>query len=284
MPAPTPADRRLDAAAREMIAVAQQGQSVIAVLKARCPHIYRQIVHDRRYPELLALWGRCVDVDENVGQVIVHPAILTAIGALGGVPMRGRIVHAGLQHTYGYLFSLIETPYGRKRTRWVTPDLERSFGLDLSLLGERPRAGSLLANVTWFLGNIVYRDLPRDLRRLRRKQRAAAPELVGYDYAGLDVWRLEERAAVTVGGMERRILLQTDVVRYPRSIADKGEVALLIYSVQRGERATLKLITAFPIGAEALAQLQASARRKIRPRARYNAYVPELARPRNPVS
>ena len=68
---------------------------------------------DQEPSPLLALWGRSVNADENTGETIVHPAILAAIGALAGVPMRGRFVQAGLQHTYGYLFSLIDTPYGR---------------------------------------------------------------------------------------------------------------------------------------------------------------------------
>src|SRR5256885_4802858 len=119
------ANRQLQDAAKAMVTAAERGLPVLSVLKKLCPHIYRQIGHDSRFPGLLSLWGRSVNVDENAGQVIVHPAILQAIGELAGVPMRGRIVHAGLQHSYGYLFSLIDTPYGAKRDRWVSTELER---------------------------------------------------------------------------------------------------------------------------------------------------------------
>src|SRR5262249_2770464 len=115
-----------------------------------------------------------VNVDEYAGQTIVHPEILRAIGELAGVRMRSPVVHAGLQHTYGYLFSLIETPYGAKRDRWVTTDLETGFGLELSLLGEKPHDGTLLANLTWFLGRIVFRGRPASLPRLAKIGRAPA--------------------------------------------------------------------------------------------------------------
>src|SRR5262245_47126296 len=110
-------NEQLRDAARAMVTAADSGRSVVAVLRKLCPPVYRQIVQERKRPEVLSLWGRSSNVDENAGKVIVHPAILRAIGELAGVPMPGRIVHAGLQHTYGYLFSLIETPYGFKRDR-----------------------------------------------------------------------------------------------------------------------------------------------------------------------
>src|SRR6185312_10106073 len=101
--------------ARAMIEAATRSRSAVKVLQKHCPHIYRQLVRLRECRGLLSLWGRSRNVDEFVEQAIVHPAILRVIGQLTGVPMRGRIVHAGLEHTYGYLFSLIETPFGYKR-------------------------------------------------------------------------------------------------------------------------------------------------------------------------
>src|SRR5437660_421137 len=147
----------LPEAAGAMQMAAENGRPVVPLLKKHCPPIHRQIVADGNTPGLLSFWGRSANVDENVGETIVHPAILQAIGQLAGVPMRGRFVHAGLQHTYGYLFSLIDTPYGAKRDRWLTTDLENGFGLDPTLLGDRPRKGTLLGNLTWFIGRIVFR-------------------------------------------------------------------------------------------------------------------------------
>ena len=269
-------DQHLARAAKAMMAAAAADRPVVPVLRQLCPGIYRQLVNDGKYPGLLSLWGRCVNVDENAGQIIVHPAILQAIGQVAGVPMRGRVVHAGLQHTYGYLFSLIDTPYGRKRDRWVSTAWERGFGLDLSLFGARPRAGTLLANLTWFLGQIVYRGQPRSLRQLARNAVAAAPSLIGYDYSRLRVCRVAEQVA-GAGDTRRKITLITDLVSFPHP-AGRGENTLLIYSVQIGRQAAIKLITAFPIRSQVAREITASVAPHVQVpvRLRYNAYVPGL--------
>lgn len=272
-------DQQLQDAAQAMTAAAASGRSVSAVLKKLCPEVYRQIRRDGQYPQLLAFWGRSVNVDENAGQTIVHPAILQAIGALSGVAMTGRVVHAGLQHTYGYLFSLIDTPYGTKRERWVSTEMERGFGFDLSLLGERPRAGTLLANLTWFLGRIVYRDRPKELARLARQIDAPAPALVHYDYSRLKVRRIVEKA-VNAGKIAREITLLTDLVAYPSPPTDPhGETTLLVYSVQSGPLSPLKLVTAFPVRDDMVRALEAAvpARGPVAVRPRYNAYVAGLS-------
>src|SRR5262245_61263712 len=123
----------LERAAVAMTKAAEQGRAVAPVLRQRCPRVYQQLLRDRHHPALFSLWGRSLNVDEVARQTIVHPAIVSAIGAVTGIPMRGRIVHAGLEHTYGYLFSLIETPYGAKRDRWTSVSMERGFGVDRTL-------------------------------------------------------------------------------------------------------------------------------------------------------
>jgi hypothetical protein len=271
------AERRLVKAARAMQAAAEMRRPVVPVLRKQCPHIYRQLVEDHKHHALFSLWGRCVNWDENVKKTVVHPAILRALGTLTGLPMRGNIVHAGLQHTYGYLFSLIDTPFGAKRVRWLSTAWERGFGLDLTLLSDRPKCGTLLANATWFLGRIAFRGQPSRLRRLERSAGAVAPALVDFDYARCDVCRIVEQ--VVVPGQTREISLFTDLVRFlhpPKN--PREERALLIYSVQNGRRSPLKLLTAFPVGPTALLEIKASvpARGKADVRLRYNAYVPGL--------
>jgi hypothetical protein len=271
-------DQKLEDAAQAMVRTAEMGRPVMPVLKALCPAVDRQVTRDKGYPGLLALWGRSLNVDENTAQVIVHPAILHAIGELAGVPMDGRVVHAGLQHTYGYLFSQIETPYGAKRDRWVSTNLERGFALDRSLLGEQPREGTLLANLTSFIGRIVFRDRMIEARRLEENAAASAVEIRDYDYTRLQVCRVTEHAALP-GAARREVFLVTDLVPFPIAPADgPTECALLIYSVQDGPQASLQLITAFPVGPDAVRAIEAS----VNPdgtaevRARYNAHVPGL--------
>jgi hypothetical protein len=268
------AEEELQEAAVAMTAAAEKGRSVLAVLRTLCPYVYRQLRRDARFPGLLSLWGRCVNIDDNTRQVVVHPAILRALGELIGVPVRGQVVHAGLQHTYGYLFSLIETPYGFKRDRWVSTDLERGLGIDLSLLGERPAAGTLLANATWLMGQVAFRGQPAALARLACESAAVAPALVACDCSALSVCRIEERA-VPPGTIRREVRLVTDLVRLPR--APDGD-RLLIYSTRAGPRAPLRLVTAFPVRPAVAEGLRAAAEPggAAEVRLRYNAYVPGL--------
>jgi hypothetical protein len=268
----------LQNAATKMAEAADAGRSVVTVLKRICPDIYRQIRRDRKYPGLLDLWGRSVNLDENAGQIIVHPGILQAIGELAEVPMRDRVVHAGLTHTYGYLFSLIQTPYGAKRDRWTRTDLEEGFGFDLSLLSEQPKEGTLFANVTWFLGQIAYRGCPESLRRLGENAVAPSPELINFDYCRLKVCRIAEEV-VLEGKTRRKITLFTDLVPFPRPPRDrKSPKTLLIYSVQNGERSPIKLITGFPVQSEVVRGIKASVSEKktVEVRLQYNAYLAGL--------
>jgi hypothetical protein len=264
----------LQDAALAMIAAASAERSLVATLRARCPSIYRQLRQDARWPDLFALWGRCVNFDDEARQVIVHPAILRGLGKVAGIPMPGRIVHAGLQHTYGYLFSVISTRYGFKRDRWVSTDLERGLGIDLSLLGEQPAAGTLLANATWLLGQVAFRGRPAALASLGRLAPAVAPALVAYNFGSLSVSRLQECAALP-GKVTRQVTLVTDLLTLPHTL--DGD-RLLIYSAQAGARAPLRLITAFPVRLAVVHELQAAAKAKqaAEIRLRYNAYVPGL--------
>ncbi len=257
-----------------MTAAAEKGRSVVPVLRALCPYVCDQLRRDARFPSLLSLWGRCVNIDENTREVIVHPAILRALGRLAGVPVRGRVVHAGLQHTYGYLFSLIQTPYGFKRERWTSTDLERGLGIDRTLLGERPAAGTLLANATWLLGKVAFRGQPAALARLERSAAAVAPALVAYDCAGLNVCRIEEQVTLP-GTIPREVTLITDLVTLPSA---PDEDRLLIYSARAGARAPLRLVTAFPVRPAVAEELRTAALLKgpAEVRLRYNAYVPGL--------
>ena len=267
------ADQQLQDAARAMTAAADAGRPVLPVLEQRAPAVYRQVVRDGNTPGLLGFWGRSLNVDEFAGQTIVHPAILHAIGELAGVRIRGRVVHAGLQHTYGYLFSLIETPFGAKRDRWVSTAMERGFGIEASLLGEAPAQGTLLANLTGFLARIAFRDDLPLLRRAAKLRPAIAPELAAFDVTRLSVCRIVEEATLPA----RTVQLITDLVPYPQPPADpEAESTLLIYSVRLGVRGPTRLVTAFPMRPAAVQKLKDAVPEvgDVDLRPRYNAYVP----------
>ena len=266
-------DRKYQRTALAMQDAANSGLSPLPLLQKTCPDLCRQIRRDAELPALFAFWGRSVNVDENTSETIVHPAILQVIGDLADVPMRGRFVHAGLQHTYGYLFSSIQTPYGAKRDRWLSEKWERGFGLERSLLGDRPRSGTLLANATWFLGQIAYRGEASWLHRLNELKTAAAPDLVKYPFEGPPIERIVEK----VSWRDRDIRIVTDLVPFshsPKNAAD--DRFLLVYSIQIS-RAMPRLITAFPIQEQMATQLKAAVQQgRVEVRLRFNAYVPGL--------
>ena len=94
-----------------------------------------------------SLWAASSNHDELAGGRIVHPRILRALERRLGVGShpRGRVGHAGVLHTYGYLFSNLRTPFGLKRRRWVHPGLERSMDLRRPTL----RLGSCVGNTAY---------------------------------------------------------------------------------------------------------------------------------------
>jgi hypothetical protein len=242
-------DSYLADAARAMIAAAAQSQSTVKVLQKHCPHIYSQLGRLRECRGLLSLWGRSHNVDEHAKQPIVDPAILQAIGQLTDLPMRGQIVHAGLEHTYGYLFSLIETPFGYKRERWTRPTIEDGFGIRSPTLRAEPAEGTLLTNLSWFAGQIAFRDRPRDLRRLQRMPDCVSPVVEQYPYSSLNICRiLDEISCPDDGGSRWPMQLQTDLVPFPCPPAQRdADNHLLVYSFLNIRAERTRLITVFSV-------------------------------------
>ncbi len=266
-------------AALRMLEAARANQPLKPVLNAHCPWIKTQLRKTSRYPGLVGLWGRSLNVDEKANAVIVEPPLLKLIGELANQPLRGRIVHAGWTHTYGYLFSLIDTPYGKKRDRWIKPDLDEGFGFDVPTLRDEPEAGTLLLNLTFCLAQIAFRnDSAELLERIRQESMGGvAPSVREYPYDELAINRVVEEIVVPDGRREgTRIELWTDLVDLPRP---GGAETLLVYSVWNGARLGPQLITAFPATSESVAELFSaeSLGDKVEIRSQYNAYVEGLS-------
>ena len=264
-------------AAREMLEAARANEPLTPVLEAHCPWIAAQLRKAAQSPGLVGLWGRSLNVDENANAIIVEPPILEAIGELAKRPLRGKIVHAGLEHTYGYLFSLIDTPYGKKRDRWIEPGLDEGFGFEVPTLRDVPGAGTLLLNLTFCLGQIAFRDQAEILERLWQDSvGAAAPSVRDYPFDELSIRRLVEEVVLPDGRRRgTRIELRTDLVDLPH--ATDGE-SLLVYSVWNGPRLGSQLISAFPAAKDSLGELTSEDNLGdgVDIRTRYNAYVEGL--------
>lgn len=272
--------RSLPKIAAKLCRRARSGSLSVADLKRECPWLCRQILRDAATPGLLDLWGRSSNFDELAGVAIVEPAILAAIAELACGPAGDLGVHAGLQHTYGYLLSTIVTPFGYKRDRWVSPQLEQAFGLPADVLGPNPSRGTLLANATLLAGSIAFRGDGTASRRLRRIAPAAAAAVRQVDATRFEQTRIVESLSLRdAAGRFRSIRIRTDLVPFPHHVEGCDENCLLVYSVEDSSQPGARLITLFPVATPFVAEMthhdQFGCAVEIR--TRFNAFVPGLA-------
>jgi hypothetical protein len=215
----------------------------------------------------LGRWGRSVNLDELAGIEIVDPSILRLIGAVTGTAMKAPGYHAGLQHTYGYLLSLIETPFGFKRDRWITSTIEDGFGLPANSLQAFPNRGTLLVNLTAFLSQLSLADQ----NRLRTTGAVASFDRV--EFSQIRGQRIVEQANFRDrSNAPQRIEIRTDIIPFLHTGRDAQ--SLLVYTLRRNS-GPAKLITTFPIGTAAATDLLDRSRLggKQPIRLRFNAYL-----------
>jgi len=233
------------AGAARLMGAADRAESAAVVLSSYAPGILRQLDADRASRAELKLWGRSINFDELANGEIVNPAVLGFIAARAGVPPpKGRIMHAGVEHTYGYLFSLLPTKFGFKRARWVRPDIEDGLGLPRGLLGPEPAEGTLLANITCLAGGIVLKDDHAAMALL--KSAAAGCGAPAKAYISRKTARTRLAETVTLPG-GRKVVLRTDFVPFAKEAG--GNTHLLIYSVYDSALKQAYLVTAFPVNA-----------------------------------
>jgi hypothetical protein len=273
-------NRILPRVAARLAKLAAKRRLLSSDLESICPWLHRQILDDKEHPPLLSLWGLSVNHDENAGVTIVNPAILRAIGETAGIPMTETVVHAGLQHTYGYLLSTIATPFGYKRDRWVSPEIELGFGMKPDTLGPNPPEGTLLANATWIAGRIAFRGDESSTRKLRRISPAVADDVRRVRFERLPQMRIVESVAVRgTRGRFRGVRLRTDLVGFPSRVAGCQEDILLVYSVEDSSCPTAQLVTMFAVTEEFVEGMTRpqGLGSGVSVKARFNAFVPGIS-------
>lgn len=184
-------------------------------------------------------WGRSTVIDEHLGDAVVDPATVAALTGPARQPDVYPEGNAGLLHVYGYLFSSVETPFGRKSDRWLDGALASALGLDADAFHPQTGAGdgpSMLRRVT-NAALPLFDGAPLGSTFTLARRDALAPEL----------------AALTV------------LRRVPGATA-----TALAYALETS--AGIRLITLFPIEADPSAFL--AARDAEAPRLRYNALAP----------
>lgn len=215
----------------------------LTLFETQVPELFRQIERVGRAKSLLKLWGESLNVDDNTGTLIVEPQILQVLSRMVGVPLDSPIVHAGIEHTYGYLLSLIETPYGKKRDRWVNSYLEQALGIPRPTFAPVVVQGTLLTNLTYFLGRILFRGRRSEIGHLRRNREQIDQALLQLNYKQMKPKRIIEE----VGRGGKRIRLVTDLLRLPQVRGMEELRGLLIYGVEKTSTNRLRLITTFPV-------------------------------------
>lgn len=198
------------------------------------------------------LWGTSINFDDGEKKIIVSPNISKELTELFKVkPLwdeKNKLMHAGVQHTYGYLFSNLYTSFGYKRARWVRNELESGFNLSPDLLGPKAKEGTFFTNITYFLGNICFQDNLKTLNLLKTspESQTVSEELKNFAYSKLSISRLEE----TVLFDEHTVVLRTDIVNFLSQPSDlKANSALLIYSVLDSRQDGPQIISGFPVNA-----------------------------------
>lgn len=244
----------------------QKKVSILEVLKQENPHLLNQIEADAKDPLVLEFWGQSLNFDSGAKKQIISDAIMSDLLKKFALPGDTKIVHAGITHTYGYLFSVLDTPYGTKRKRWIEPTLNFGFAFQGNSLSPDTLQGSLLSNLTYFAGKAAFRGA--EAAQLDQLKNVSA-EIRNFDYKKLNLTVLEEEVAASP------ITLRTTLVKLPFKKLQEENDYLLIYSVQNNKEKKEVLITAFPIKKDAFAKTTDPAGLgKNQPvTVRYNAYV-----------
>jgi hypothetical protein len=231
----------------------------VAALSEKASDFWKRLAADaKKTGRAKQLWGRSLNYDEFAKGMIVPEPVIDAILERARVPTRGhgirtalapRVVHAGVEHTYGYLLSNLKTPYGYKRLRWVRPDIEKGFGLAEDSISPTPKDGGLLANVTYFAGRIAFRGghpAEKKARQILDQMGGVSKSIRSYGYGGLHGRRLKETLILSEN---RTVEIRTDFIPFTAASGEAtgGNTELLIYSVRDGAEKLPYLVTAFPI-------------------------------------
>ncbi len=253
-----------------------------SIFKTSTPFMTKQFEKDKKSDEFLSLWGQAKNFDENAKSIIVDKKILECLAKKlnlkNAIELKDgfETVHAGLQHTYAYLFSQIQTPYGYKRARWTQGELESGFGLSQKALNPETKNGSFLANVTYFFAKWAFQDDSELINKLKisgRKFKSVSKELFDLKTDDFQVVQLVESV------LDNPIILHTTFVKMNAKKIISKNTHLLIYWFEDTLSKKKFLITGFPVETSfvdrVLDEKNLGSKKVIT--THYNAWIPELA-------
>jgi hypothetical protein len=270
--------------------ILQEPKKCIAILKKQTPFLLPKLKLDKNAAIAFRHWGLAKNFDDNAKAVIVEDPILRCIAQILNLEKtiqqepQYQTVHAGLQHTYAYLFSNTPTPYGYKRARWTNGDLKNGFGFEkMNPLFPDSKKGAFLTNVTYFFAKFAFKDdaaLLSELEIEGKKNKALAESLLLYKKEKYEIQKLVEHVKNT------DYKIHTVFVKMNTEKIKSSNTHLLIYWIENTKAATKQLITGFPVEASFVTKaLDAKGLGEDKPiTLRYNAFVPELTSSVSPLT
>ncbi len=260
------------------------------ILKKQSPYLLPQLKLDQKALVSLSHWGSAKNFDENAKAVIVDDVVLRCLaqklkleGTIRQEPQY-QIVHAGLQHTYAYLFSNTPTPYGYKRARWTNGDLKSGFGFeDMNPLYPDSKKGAFLTNVTYFFARFAFKEDPRLLAEIEtegKKNKTLDPTLVSFKNEKYETKNLIEHVKNT------DYVIHTVFVKMNAEKIKSKNTHLLIYWIENTNSGSKQLITGFPVEQSFVTKaLDDKFLGQDKPiTLRYNAFVPDLTYSAGPLT
>lgn len=230
-------------------------------IKEYLPVLDEQIQKDKNDPYLLMIWGESKTHEKD--QLIVNDKILETINDYFNQPTRKNYAHAGVLHTYAYLFSHLNTPYGYKRSRWINPTIGHGLKISPHLLGPESKEGTLLSNLTYLAGMFALKE-NHELQLLKN----VANEIKTLSY--------ETYKKIIITEKNSRYTFKSVLVEFRDNSQESSHLLIYTFEDQRIKKEVL--ITAFPISLNTFHQLvnpkKLGAKKKIGPR--YNLYLPTL--------
>ena len=228
--------------------------SITEKLKKDNFKLYSQIKNDSKDSLLLGFWGKSFNSDGGINlngtlnKQIVDLDVLSDIQNVFEIKNDNIRVHAGITHTYGYLFSRLITPYGFKRKRWTAATLNIAFDLKNHSLSPVPDSGSLLSNLTYFAGKLSLRNADQ-LSAIEKLQNASL------EVRAIDYKKIKKVVVVEAVTKPRPLNIVTNLISLPIKAANEENDYLLIYTLEEPKTQKGELITAFPIKKDAFLKI-----------------------------
>lgn len=195
-------------------------------------------------------WTDCTVFDELAKADILEEKAMKGLGIRRETT--GGVVHApaGVMHTYGYLFSQLQTSFGLKGKRWIESRIDERLGFPAGTFGPLPPGGEFTSNLTSVLLQLAGKTSSKAAGRVEQNV----------------TWKTKSGKTV------KATVFTVLVPLAPLPGLETTDEFLLIYGMTRGGRA--RLTTAFPIAkgfADSIMAAKADAEPVFKPR--FNLYV-----------